>query len=159
MPVIFSIFKTASSFEFERLSQEKIAIFIVCKENSKVDKKIANIFISQFLSQISIYDRKNEHIYMILDEIDKLGKIFDFAHHVEFARARKMSISAITNNLKRFESIYENDFYTIINYIDTQCLLGTNSKIVNEVKIGSSSLQFFSKKIELNTTTHLVCVI
>ena len=117
------------SFEFERLSQEKIAIFIVCKENSKVDKKIANIFISQFLSQISIYDKKNEHIYMILDEIDKLGKIFDFAHHVEFARARKMSISAITNNLKRFESIYENDFYTITNYIDTQCLLGTNSKI------------------------------
>ena len=54
---------------------------------------------------------------------------------------------------------YENDFYTLINHIDTQCLLGTNSKIVNEVKIGSSSLQFFSKKIELNTTTHLVCVI
>lgn len=24
---------------------------------------------------------------------------------------------------------YENDFYTLINHIDTQCLLGTNSKI------------------------------
>lgn len=49
--------------------------------------------------------------------------------HIEFARARKMSISTITNNLKRFESIYENDFYTLINHIDTQCLLGTNLKI------------------------------
>ena len=117
------------SFEFEKLSQEEIAIFIVCKENSRVDKKIANIFVSQLLSQMSIYDNKKEHIYMILDEIDEMGKLYDFAHHVEFARARKMSINAITNNLKRFETIYGDDFYTLINHIDTQCLLGTNLKI------------------------------
>ena len=49
--------------------------------------------------------------------------------HIEFARARKMSINTITNNLKRFETIYGDDFYTLINHIDTQCLLGTNLKI------------------------------
>ena len=117
------------SFEFEKLSQEKVAIFVVCKENSRVDYKIANVFISQLLSQMSIYNNKKEHIYMILNEIDKMGKIHDFTRNIELARARKISISTITNNFKKLESIYGNEFYTIINHIDTQCLLGTNLKV------------------------------
>lgn len=61
--------------------------------------------------------------------IDAMPRDFVYDESFEFARARKMSISTITNNLKRFESIYEDDFYTLINHIDTQCLLGTNLKI------------------------------
>lgn len=130
-------------FDFNDLSQKKIAIFIVCDENTNESKKMANIFISQFLSQISIGTEKKEHIYLILDQVDNLGKIFDFSTQIELARCRKISISLIINNLKRFEYIYGNDFYSMLNSIDTQMLLGTNLK---------ADVEYFSDLLGIDKT-------
>lgn len=112
-------------FDFTELSKEKVAIFLICKENKKEDKKIINIFISQLLSQLTTFNTGKEHIYLLLDEIDMFGKIYELPRNIETARARKISISLITNNLGKLNKIYGDDFYTIINTIDTQLLLGT----------------------------------
>ena len=117
--------KYCDSFEFTSLAQEKIAIFLVCKENNKEDKKLINIFISQFLSQITVFNTGKEHIYLLLDEVDMFGKIYELPRNIEVARPRKISISLITNNLGKLNKIYGDDFFTIINTIDTQLLLGT----------------------------------
>lgn len=115
-------------FDFQDLRNNKMAIFLICKENSKEDKKIINIFISQLLSQLKLSDASKERIYFILDEVSMFGKIYELPRNIEIARARKISISLSTNNLGMLYKIYGDNFYNIINTIDTQLLLGTMLK-------------------------------
>ena len=42
-----------------------------------------------------------------------------------------------------FEKIYEDDFYNILNHIDTQCLLGTNLKV---------DIEYFSDLLGIDTS-------
>lgn len=115
-------------FNFIDLANEKIAIFLMINENHIEDRKFSNLFISQFLATYTVGNTGNEHIYLILDEVERIGKIYNFSRNIEIARCRKISISLLTNNLERLKNIYGNEFYSIINSIDTQMLLGTNIK-------------------------------
>lgn len=116
-------------FDFTDLRNNKMAIFLICEENCKENKKIINIFISQVLSQFKIYDSFNkEPVYFLLDEVDMFGKIYELPRNIEIARPRKISISLLTNNLEKLHKIYGDDFYNIMNTIDTQLLLGTMLK-------------------------------
>ena len=112
-------------FDFSELYDKKMAIFLICKENNKEGKKIINIFISQLLSQFKIKDIGKEKIFLLLDEIDMFGKIYDLPRNIEIARTRGMSISLLTSNLSIINKIYGDDYYSIISSIDTQMLLGT----------------------------------
>lgn len=115
-------------FDFQDLRNNKMAIFLICKENSKEDKKIINIFISQLLSQLKLSDIGKEKIYFLLNEVSMFGKIYELPRNIGIARARNLSISLLTNNLGMLRKIYGDDFYNIINTIDTQLLLGTMLK-------------------------------
>lgn len=115
-------------FDFTDLRKNKIAIFLTCEENCKEDKKMINIFISQLLSQLKIYDDSEKNIYFILDEVNILGKIYELPRNIQTARARRISINLLTNNLENLKKVYGDDFYSIINTIDTQLLLGTMLK-------------------------------
>lgn len=115
-------------FDFTDLRKNKIAIFLTCEENSKEDKKMINIFISQLLSQLKIYDDSEKNIYFILDEVNIFGKIYELPRNIQTARARRISINLLTNNLENLKKVYGDDFYSIINTIDTQLLLGTMLK-------------------------------
>lgn len=129
--------------DFNDLSKKKMAIFIEYAENLNDYKKLANVFLSQFLSQISIHGEKKEKIYLLLNEVDLLGEIYNFSRQIELTRAKGISINIIINNLKRFEKIYEDDFYNILNHIDTQCLLGTNLKV---------DIEYFSDLLGIDTS-------
>ena len=113
--------------DFEKLREEKIAIFLMMNENHNEDIKFNNVFISQFLATYSVENIGKERIYMILDEFG-IGKIYDFIRNLELARSRKMSISLITNNIENIKEIYGIGFYNLMNSIDTQLLLGTSIK-------------------------------
>lgn len=116
-------------FNFEDLANNsKIAIFLICKQENKEDKKMINIFISQLLSQLTIFNTGKEHIYILLDEINMFGKIYELARKIETSRPKKISICMLTNNLEKLNKIYGDDFYTIINSIDTQLFLGSMLK-------------------------------
>lgn len=119
----------SEKFDFNEISKRKIAIFLICKENRKEDKKYINIFISQLLSKLKIDDDRSEKIYFLLDEVDKFGNIYELPRNIEIARARKISISMMTGNLSKLEKIYKDDFGLMINNIDTQLLLGTKLKL------------------------------
>lgn len=120
--------KDDDKFDFEELKNGKTAVFLMQNGNRNEDAKFNNIFISQFLSTYTIRNISQEHIYMILDEIGRLGKIYDFARNVELARCRKISISLMTSNTENIKDIYGKGYYNILNSIDTQMLLGTNIK-------------------------------
>lgn len=113
-------------FDFSEIGKNKTIVYLIDNEENKAEKKMINIFIAQYLSQIK-YGEKSS-VYLFLDGIDKYGKIYELPRNIENARARKMSISILTNNLNKLKSIYKDEFYTIINSIDTQILLGTNLK-------------------------------
>lgn len=116
-------------FDFEDLANNsKIAIFLICKQENKEDKKMINIFISQLLSQLTVFNTGKEHIYILLDEINMFGKIYELARRIETSRPKKISICVLTNNLEKLNKIYGDDFYTIINSIDTQLFLGSMLK-------------------------------
>ena len=117
--------KYEEKFDFSELYDKKMAIFLICKENNKEGKKIINIFISQLLSQFKIKDIGKEKIFLLLDEIDMFGKIYELPRNIEIARTRGMSISLLTSNLSKINKIYGDDYYSIISSIDTQMLLGT----------------------------------
>lgn len=122
-------------FNFKDLKNEKTAIFLIFNENKIEERKLINIFIAQFLSQITTSDLGKNYIFLFLDEVDRLGKIHELPRNIEIARTRRLSISLITNNLDKIKKIYGDDFYTMINAIDTQLLLGTNLK---------SDIEYFS---------------
>lgn len=129
-------------FDFEELKDGKTAVFLMQNGNRNEDTKFNNIFISQFLSTYTIGNISQEHIYMILDEIGRLGKIYDFARNVELARCRKISISLMTNNMENIKDIYGKGYYNILNSIDTQMLLGTNIK---------SDIMYFSELLGIDS--------
>ena len=131
----------SEKFDFNEISKRKIAIFLICKENRKEDKKYINIFISQLLSKLKIDDDRSEKIYFLLDEVDKFGNIYELPRNIEIARARKISISMMTGNLSKLEKIYKDDFGLMINNIDTQLLLGTKLK---------SDIDYFSDLLGLD---------
>lgn len=131
----------SEKFDFNEISNRKVAIFLVCKENIKEDKKYINIFISQLLSKFKFDENRNENIFFLLDEIDKFGNIYELPRNIEIARARRISISIMTNNLSKLEKIYKDDFNLIINNIDTQLLLGTKLK---------SDIEYFSDLLGLD---------
>lgn len=112
-------------FDFTDLRKNKMVIFLTFEENCKEDKRMINIFISQLLSQLNIYDDSKTNVYFILDEVNMFGRIYELPRNIQTARARKISISILTNNLENLKKVYGDDFYNIINTIDTQLLLGT----------------------------------
>lgn len=120
--------KENDKFGFEELKNGKTAIFLTLNENHDEETKFNNIFISQFLSNYKVGNEVKEHIYLMLDEVDRLGKIYRLSRNMELARCRKLSISLITNNIENLKKIYESLFYNIMNSVDTQMLLGTNIK-------------------------------
>ena len=115
----------SDTFDFSEIANQKMAIFLTCREGRKDDRKLLNIFLSQLLSQLTIENVGQETIYFLLDAIDEWGKIYELPRNIEVARARKLSFSLLTNNLNKLSKIYGDDFYTIIGNIDTQMLLGT----------------------------------
>ena len=127
--------------DFEKLREEKIAVFLMMNENHNEDIKFNNIFISQFLATYSVENIGKEHIYMILDEFGRIGKIYGFIRDLELARSRKMSISLITNNIENIKEIYGMGFYNLMNSIDTQLLLGTSIK---------SDIMYFSELLGID---------
>ena len=122
-------------FDFNELMQKKMAIFLICKENKKEDKKNINIFISQLLSQIAFSNEFTERLYLLLDEIGMFGKIYELPRNIQIARTKKVSISILTDKLGRLSQVYGDEAYTILNCTDTQLFLGTNLK---------SDIEYFS---------------
>ena len=119
----------SEKFDFTELRQSKVAIFILLNENKKEDKKLANLFLSQLLTQLTISQESQKPIYFFLDEIEQLGKIYELPRNAETAKARNISLHLLTSNLEKLKSLYGNDFYRLMNTIDTQLFLGTNLKL------------------------------
>ena len=134
-------FKENDNLNFEELKDGKVAVFLMLNENHNEDIKFNNIFISQFFTTYKIRDVGQEHIYIILDEVGRLGKIYDLARNMELARCRKLSISLLTNNMENIKDIYGKGYYNIMNSIDTQMLLGTNIK---------SDIMYFSELLSID---------
>ena len=115
-------------FDFYELKEKKMAIFIGFNESNKEDLKIVNLAISQILSQLKSKDNVKEQVYFLIDGIGMFGKIQNLSSSILMARPNKLSIHLISNSINVLQIIYGDDFYSMLNSIDTQILLGTNLK-------------------------------
>ena len=129
------------TMDFSELYDKKIIFYITFGENNKDEQKIANIFISQVLSQLEKRDNVNERVYLLLGAAGLLGKINDLGIHILTSTSRKLSFSLISNNFSNLEKIYGDEIYSMLNTVDTQLLLGTNIKSDIEYFTGFSGLE------------------
>lgn len=113
-------------FNFSDLKKKKIALFVGFDEENKSEIKLANIVISQILSQLKSKEETSEHVYLLLDNIGMLGKIENLPSSILLARPNKLSIHLISNTVNGLQKLYGDQFYLMMNTIDTQILLGTN---------------------------------
>ena len=127
--------------DFKELSKRKIAFFIKIDDDCKEYNKIAEIFISQSFSQI---EKGSENIYYLLDEINLLDRIGDFAQIMKSARRKGASISVIIDSINKIKSIYGEDFETIIGNCDTQMFLGSNLL---------SDIEYFAQMLDVDKNT------
>jgi type IV secretion system protein VirD4 len=113
-----------------------MAIYVVFNENNKEDRKMANILISQMLSQFNITkEAVNQNVYFLLNCVGMIGKINELSTYLSASRGKKISISLVLNAFNNLKSIYGDEFYSMLSSIDTQMLLGTNLK---------SDMEYFS---------------
>lgn len=115
-------------FEFEDLKKRKIALFIGFNEGNKADLKIANIIVSQIISQINRKIEGEQRVFLLLDGIGMLGKVINLQKAILLGRPNGLSIHLISHSVNSLQKIYGDDFYSMLNSIDTQVLLGTNLK-------------------------------
>ena len=115
-------------FDFCELYDKKMIIYVIFNESNRDEQKVANIFISQILSQLNMRENVNEKIYLLLDAIGMLGKINNLGMNILTSRGRNLSFCLITNTLNNLEKIYGDEIYSMLNTVDTQLLLGTNRK-------------------------------
>jgi DNA-binding transcriptional MerR regulator len=126
----------AEKFDFKELFNKKMAIYVVFNENNKEDRKMANILISQMLSQFNITkEAVNQNVYFLLNCVGMIGKINELSTYLSASRGKKISISLVLNAFNNLKSIYGDEFYSMLSSIDTQMLLGTNLK---------SDMEYFS---------------
>lgn len=133
--------KYEDKFDLMDIANNKVVVFLILNEKYLAEEKLVNIFISQFLASYTMNKVTKQYIYLLLDEVDQLGKIYNLSRNAEIARCRRLSINFITNNLEKLRNLYGNDFYSIMNSIDTQILLGTNVK---------TDIEYFSELLDLD---------
>lgn len=117
--------------DFSDMKKKKMALFIGANEIVKSEIKIDSIMISQIFSQLSAKvfdDNFNEKVYFLLNDIEIFSKIEYLKSAILMSRSNNLSIHLITNNINFLKKLYGDEFYSIINTIDTQMLLGTNLK-------------------------------
>ena len=131
----------SEKLDFSEIYDKKTIFYITFNESNKDDQKIANIFISQILSQLEKRENVKENVYLLLDAIAMLGKINNLGAHILTSRGRKLSISLISHNFSSLEKIYGDEIYSMLNTVDTQMLLGTNIK---------SDIEYFAEILGLD---------
>lgn len=134
--------------DFDELYNKKTIFYVSFDQNSKYDQKLANVFISQVMSQLRNRDNIKEYVYFILDDIYRIGKIQNLENEILTARSRKLSFSLCTYSINLLERVYGDQLQIILGTIDTQLFLGTNIQ---------ADIDYFSEisELEKGTLKHL----
>lgn len=127
------------TMEMDKWNIEKTAVFITIPETNKAFNFLASLMFAMMfdvlthqaddmLQGLIHQDKELLHIQFIIDEFANIGKIPNFNEVLASIRSREMSAKIIIQAISQLQSMYHNDWKTIINNCATILYLGTQDK-------------------------------
>ncbi len=138
---------TSNNINFDALGKKKMAIYVITSTSDSTYDFVSTMFFSQMLQKLFLQaDRNggtlNNQVYFLLDEFANIGQIPDFERKLSVTRSMGISISIIIQALDQLESLYKDNFETIVGNCDTQLFLGSQS---------IKTCEYFSKSLGQKT--------
>lgn len=127
------------TMEMDKWNIEKTAVFITIPETNKAFNFLASLMFAMMfdvlthqaddmLQGLIHQDKELLHIQFIIDEFANIGKIPNFNEVLASIRSREMSAKIIIQAISQLQTMYHNDWKTIINNCATILYLGTQDK-------------------------------
>lgn len=146
---------TSNNIDFNELGKKKLAIYVITSTSDSTYDFVSTMFFSQMLQKLFLQaDRNggtlNNQVYFLLDEFANIGQIPDFERKLSVTRSMGISISIVVQALDQLESLYKDDFETIIGNCDTQLFLGSQSIKTCEYfskSLGQKTIKIKSKSV------------
>ena len=144
---------TTNDIDFERLGEQKVALYVISPDSHSTYNYILTIFYGQLLQRLYAQADRNggalkQPVYLLLDEFANIGKIPDFNQKLSTSRSRMISMSIIVQSLDQLVDLYKDLHENIIANCDTQIFLGSQSIKTCEYfskSLGQKTLTFMSK--------------
>ncbi len=146
---------TSNNIKFDDLGKKKLAIYVITSTSDSTYDFVSTMFFSQMLQKLFLQaDRNggtlNQQVYFLLDEFANIGQIPDFERKLSVTRSMGISISIVIQALDQLESLYKENFETIVGNCDTQLFLGSQSIKTCEYfskSLGQKTIKIQSKSI------------
>ncbi len=146
---------TSNNFNFDDLGKKKLAIFVITSTSDSTYDFVSTMFFSQMLQKLFLQADRNggtlqNQVYFLLDEFANIGQIPDFHKKLSVTRSMGISISIIIQALDQLESLYKEQYETIIGNCDTQIFLGSQSIKTCEYfvkSLGQKTIKYKTKSV------------
>ena len=106
--------------EFNKMGEEKIALFILIPDNDTSKNFLASILYTQLFQELFyIADRKYKgalpmHVHFVMDEFANVSLPDDFEKILSTMRSRNISVSIILQNLSQLKALFEKQWESIV---------------------------------------------
>lgn len=150
---------TSNNFDFDSIDDKKVAIFVIISAANSTYDFISAMFFSQMLNKL--FKKADTHgglknqVYFLLDEFPNISQIPDFEKKLSTGRSYGISISIVVQALDQLESLYKEQYETIIGNCDTQLFLGSQSLKTCEYfskSLGQKTIRVKNKSVNKDKT-------
>lgn len=134
---------------FEKIGEEKVALFLILSDSQRSLDFISSIFYSQlFTTLFRIADTEHKGRYkkpirFMLDEFATCGVIPSFQDIIATCRSRNISITVVVQMISQIKNLYKESANSIIGNCNSQILLGAGDPETLEAwskKAGKSTI-------------------
>ncbi|OSA97313.1 UNVERIFIED_ORG: hypothetical protein B2H98_08185 [Clostridium botulinum] len=138
-----NMFTGEDEMEFEKIGQEKTALYIVNSDTSTTYNFILGMAYSQCLNILSRNIdkglRNKFHIHLLMDEFSNGAKVPDFPTILSVVRSRNISCKIIIQSISQLKKMYKegDEWESIVDNCDLKLFLGA----------GYSSCEWLSKQL------------
>jgi len=116
----------SNNIEFEKLSSEKMALFVITSDTDRSKNWLAGVFYSQLFDELCRNENKY-HIRFILDDFVCTGKIPDFDYKMAMIRSRNLSCIVTIQDEAQLLKEYGAAAQGIISNCDSYVFLGSSN--------------------------------
>lgn len=153
----YDLLTSSNTLEMERLSDEKVALFVITSDTDRSKNWLAGLFYSQLFDLLCNQENKR-HIRFIMDDFVCTGYIPDFDLKLSMMRSRNLSCMIVIQDESQLEKDYGAAANGIIANCDSYIFLGSTSIPSCEAvskRIGKDYLDAY----HLRCLTHNQCVV
>lgn len=104
---------STTDFDITNILKEKTAVFIVSGTSTQSESLIP-LFVNQIIDAVSIYDKRERKLNMLLDEFDSLLPIKNFVKKLEYSRSLGIKITVCIRSFIHLQNMYSKEEVEIL---------------------------------------------